>query len=100
MNGDGGGGVGMGLIGDGGGPGSGDAGGVEGGIGGDGGALGGPQRGPQSVQSEPRLHELYWAPAPPSSHSPSEAKLHVSVHSDGACGVVVGGGDGDGDGGG
>eukprot|EP00966_Prymnesium_polylepis_P212956 4932028-Prymnesium_polylepis.1 len=29
--------------------------------------------GPQSMQSVPRLHELYSAPGPPSSQSPSEA---------------------------
>ena len=34
-------------------------------------------REPQSTQSVPRLQEVHWAPGPPSSHSPSEAQLHV-----------------------
>ena len=34
-------------------------------------------REPQSTQSVPRLQEIHWAPGPPSSHSPSEAQLHV-----------------------
>eukprot|EP00966_Prymnesium_polylepis_P096184 2228742-Prymnesium_polylepis.2 len=40
---------------------------------GDGGADGPALRGLQSVQSEPDVHELYSAPGPPSSQSPSEA---------------------------
>jgi hypothetical protein len=51
--------------------GEGEGGGGEGGEGGEGG--GGCIRGPQSVQSVPRLQEVYSDPDPPSSQSPSEA---------------------------
>ena len=37
-------------------------------------------RGSQSVQSSPYEHELYSAPGPPSSQSPSEANQHASSH--------------------
>ncbi len=37
-------------------------------------------RGPQSVQSVPRLHTGKSEPGPPSSHTPSFCKKHVSVH--------------------
>ena len=55
----------------GGGGGDGDGGGGEG--------MGGDIRGLQSVQSVPRVQSLHSDPGPPSSHSPSEAKLHISV---------------------
>ena len=55
----------------GGGGGDGDGGGGEG--------EGGDIRGLQSVQSVPRVQSLHSDPGPPSSHSPSEAKLHISV---------------------
>jgi hypothetical protein len=48
------------------------------------------------VQSVPRLQFEDSAPAPPSSHEPSEAELHVSVQ---VCAPDGGGGDGDGGGG-
>eukprot|EP00900_Chrysochromulina_parva_P003895 jgi/Chrpa1/13506/Chrysochromulina_OHIO_Genome00020158-RA len=56
----------------GGGDGGGDGGGGEVGGGGGGGMSVGI-RGPQSVQSVPRLQEVYSDPDPPSSQSPSEA---------------------------
>jgi len=61
--------------------GNGDGGGYGRYSGGDrgGGDGGGSTRKPQSVQSLPRLQNKYSAPGPPSSHRPSEAKLHVSV---------------------
>ncbi len=37
--------------------------------------------GPQSEQSVPSTHTLNSAPGPPSSHSPSPAKMHVSEQS-------------------
>ena len=40
---------------------------------------------PQSVQSVPRLQTEFSAPGPPSSHQPSEAKLHVSVQACAVC---------------
>ena len=74
-----------------GGGGEGEGGGGEGeGGGGEGGV--GSIRGPQSVQSVPTLQSEYSAPGPPSSHSPSEAQLHVSVHCDGGGGGGGGGG--------
>ena len=57
-------------------------------------AVPGDTRGLQSVQSVPRVQELNSDPGPPSSHSPSEAKSHISVQDGG------GGGEGEGGGGG
>ena len=37
-------------------------------------------RWPQSVQSVPSEHDDHSVPGPPSSQSPSNAQLHVSVH--------------------
>ena len=71
-----------------------------------GGGLGITQRLLQSVQSVPRAQELYSAPAPPSSQSPSDAYEHVSKQqsagggtANDAGGVTGGGGDGEGGGG-
>jgi hypothetical protein len=57
--------------------GGGDEGGGGEGGGGEGG--GGDIRGPQSTQSVPREQSLHSDPGPPSLHSPSVAKLHISV---------------------
>jgi hypothetical protein len=68
--------------------GGGDCGGGEGGGGegeggggdGDGGGGDGERiRGLQSVQSVPRVQALHSDPGPPSSHSPSEVNIHISV---------------------
>ena len=69
----------------------------EGGEGsGEGGGGGEASRGPQSVQSVPRLQFENSAPAPPSSHEPSEAEEHVSEQ---VCALNGGGGEGEGGGG-
>ena len=47
-------------------------------------------RGPQSVQSVPNGQKEYAAPTPPSSQSPSVAKLHASLHPATADGDEVG----------
>ena len=39
-----------------------------------------PERGPQSAQSVQGKQIAYSLPAPPSSQSPSEAKMHVLTH--------------------
>jgi hypothetical protein len=63
-------------------------------------ALSSQQRRPQSPQSVAKSQSEYSAPAPPSSHQPSAAYVHVSEQS---CGVVApsqsGGGDAGGNGG-
>ena len=46
---------------------------------------------PQSAQSEPSQQDTYSAPVPPSSQSPSFAKLHVSPQPGGGDGGDIGG---------
>ena len=55
-------------------------------------------RRPQSEQSEPSGHEVYSAPSPPSSQSPSEVNTHVSATSAHTPPPGRGGGEGAGEG--